>query len=279
MSLPAILGQAIDPFAQLMETAFIGRLEELDDKKIVEKENLGSDHAIEGSSSTKANRWQESYNVASEVLFRIRSTISGIGPNLRVVAAMSRYDWVYIFEDWKDEFHHLRGIYLERYELMFSAAKITLRLLVKISRRKRLSKRERQLLTQSTADLFSLIPVSMLTFVKFIKFMLPEALKRKVKGLKARSEFAVFLQDTARTMIKLNVKQTGRDHDFFVGNFRRKKPVSTEDIFFFARLYNDELNLDNISIAQLVNMCNCMGIPPCGIDEYLCLMLRKRLKM
>lgn len=26
LSLPAILGQAIDPFAQLMETAFIGRL-------------------------------------------------------------------------------------------------------------------------------------------------------------------------------------------------------------------------------------------------------------
>jgi hypothetical protein len=26
LSLPAIAGQAIDPFAQLMETAFIGRL-------------------------------------------------------------------------------------------------------------------------------------------------------------------------------------------------------------------------------------------------------------
>lgn len=273
--------------------------EELADKKIVEKENLGIDQAIEGSSSTKANRWQESYNVASEVLFRIWGTISGIGPNLRAVAAMSRYDWVLIFEDWKDEFHHLRGIYLDRYELMFSAAKITLRLLVKISRGKRLSKRERQLLTQSTADLFSLIPVSMLTFVKFIEFMLPvflklfpsmipptsqdtmiekEALKRKVKGLKARSEFAVFLQDTARAMIKLNVKQTACDHDHFMSTPRMKEP-SNEDIFLFARLYNDELTLDNISIAQLVNMCNCMGIPPCGTDEYLRLMLRKRLKM
>ncbi|XP_074348499.1 uncharacterized protein LOC141687201 isoform X2 [Apium graveolens] len=242
------------------------------------------------SSSTKAS-WQESYDVASKVLRKIWSTISGIGPLLRAMANMTSHDWVLAFEEWKDDFHHYRGIYLERYELMFYAAKISMRLLVKIFLGKRLSHRERLLLTQSTADLFSLVPGFMYNFVRSIEFMLPVflnpfpimiskqgALKRKVNSLNARSEFAFFLQDTARALIKLNVKQTVWDHDDFQSQFRRFMPISNENILFLARLLSDELILDIISIAQLVNICNCMGIPPCGTDEYLRLMLRKRLK-
>ncbi|KAL7191240.1 hypothetical protein ACSBR2_023334 [Camellia fascicularis] len=44
---------------------------------------------------------------------------------------------------------------------------------------------------------------------------------------------------------------------------------STEAILSFAKLFNDELTLDNISRPRLVNMCKYMGINPYGTDAYL----------
>lgn len=106
-------------------------------------------------------------------------------------------------------------------------------------------------------------------------------MKRK---LKARIEYAKFLQDTAREMAKEvqnlrsgDIKQTAEDLDDFVNkvsfqskyfhiNFiilvlylyfyepivilmqvRTGALVSNEEILGFAKLFNDELTLDNIS--------------------------------
>jgi len=46
----------------------------------------------------------------------------------------------------------------------------------------------------------------------------------------------------------------------------------------FAKLFNDELTLDNMSRPRLVNMCKYMGIRPFGTDNYLRFMLRKKLQ-
>ncbi|XP_058768276.1 uncharacterized protein LOC131641999 [Vicia villosa] len=54
--------------------------------------------------------------------------------------------------------------------------------------------------------------------------------------------------------------------------------VSNDEILGFAKLFNDELTLDNISRPRLVNMCKYMGISPYGTDAYLRYMLRKRLQ-
>ncbi|CAH1438120.1 unnamed protein product [Lactuca virosa] len=54
--------------------------------------------------------------------------------------------------------------------------------------------------------------------------------------------------------------------------------VSNEEILGFAKLFNDELTLDNISRPRLVNMCKYMGIQPYGTDAYLRYMLRKRFR-
>ncbi|KAH1228169.1 Mitochondrial proton/calcium exchanger protein [Glycine max] len=54
--------------------------------------------------------------------------------------------------------------------------------------------------------------------------------------------------------------------------------VSNDEILGFAKLFNDELTLDNISRPLLVNMCKYMGINPYGTDAYLRYMLRKRLQ-
>lgn len=80
--------------------------------------------------------------------------------------------------------------------------------------------------------------------------------------------------------------------------------MSNDEILGFAKLFNDELTLDNISRLvyhlskmmsamqllfnnnpyficcrpRLVNMCKYMGISPYGTDAYLRYMLRKRLQ-
>lgn len=59
---------------------------------------------------------------------------------------------------------------------------------------------------------------------------------------------------------------------------RKGSSVSNEEILGFAKLFNDELTLDNISRPRLVSMCKYMGINPFGTDAYLRYMLRKRLK-
>lgn len=104
-----------------------------------------------------------------------------------------------------------------------------------------------------------------------------EALKRK---LNARIEYAKFLQDTAKEMAKEvqnsrsgEIKKTAEDLDEFLTRVRNRLAtfpyspilsifcytcylclqlrtgarVSNEEILGFAKLFNDELTLDNIS--------------------------------
>ncbi|XP_020531987.1 LETM1 and EF-hand domain-containing protein 1, mitochondrial isoform X2 [Amborella trichopoda] len=109
-----------------------------------------------------------------------------------------------------------------------------------------------------------------------------EALKRR---LNARIEYAKFLQDTAKEMAKEvqtsrsgEIKKTAEDLDEFLNKARTGGHVSNEEILGFAKLFNDELTLDNISRPRLVNMCKYMGISPYGTDAYLRYMLRKKLQ-
>ncbi|XP_028183059.1 mitochondrial proton/calcium exchanger protein-like [Glycine soja] len=109
-----------------------------------------------------------------------------------------------------------------------------------------------------------------------------EALKRR---LNARIEYAKFLQDTIKEMAKEiqnsqsgEMKKTAKDLDEFMNKVRTGARVSNDEILGFAKLFNDELTLDNISRPLLVNMCKYMGINPYGTDAYLRYMLRKRLQ-
>ncbi|KAL8104485.1 uncharacterized protein LOC141677624 [Apium graveolens] len=283
------------------------RNEELVAKKRKEASAEDCDQAVEGLSTAKAKakakRLQESHNVAVTILRKVWTTILGIGPALRAVASMSREDWAKKLVHWKNEFVSTLQHYWLGIKLLGADVRICSRLLVKLARGKSLSRRERQQLTRTTADIFRLVPVAIFIVVPFMEFLLPvflklfpnmlpstfqdkmkeqEAMKRK---LKARIEYAKFLQDTAREMAKEvqnsrsgDIKQTAEDLDDFVNKVRTGAVVSNEEILGFAKLFNDELTLDNISRPRLVNMCKYMGITPYGTDAYLRFMLRKRLK-
>ncbi|XVF30221.1 hypothetical protein REPUB_Repub16aG0039000 [Reevesia pubescens] len=276
-------------------------------KKVKEASPEECDQAVEGLSSVKAKakakQVQDSPKSAQSILKKVWSTILGIGPALRAVASMSREDWAKKLRHWKDEFKSTLQHYWLGTKLLWADIRISSRLLVKLANGKGLSRRERQQLTRTTADIFRLVPFAVFIIVPFMEFLLPvflklfpnmlpstfqdrmkeqEALKRR---LNARIEYAKFLQDTVKEMAKEiqnsrsgDVKKTAEDLDEFMNKVRTGAGVSNDEILGFAKLFNDELTLDNISRPRLVNMCKYMGISPYGTDAYLRYMLRKRLQ-
>ncbi|KAE8818047.1 Ca2+ binding protein cbp1 [Hordeum vulgare] len=265
------------------------------------------DQAVEGLSTAKAKakakQVQDSLKADQSIVKKFWARLLGIGPALRAVASMSRADWAAKLKHGKDEFISTLQHYWLGTKLLWADVRISSRLLVKLAGGKSLSRRERQQLTRTTADIFRLVPVAVFIVVPFMEFLLPvflklfpnmlpstfqdkmkeeEALKRK---LKARMEYAKFLQDTAKEMAKEvqtsrsgETKQTAEDLDEFLNKVRKGERVSNDEILSFAKLFNDELTLDNMSRARLVNMCKYMGIRPFGTDHYLRFMLRKKLR-
>lgn len=280
---------------------------ELVAKKRKEASAEDCDQAVEGLSTAKAKakakQLHESQKTAKSILQRVWATLLGIGPALRAVASMSREDWAKKLVHWKDEFVSTMKHYWLGCKLLWADTRISSRLLLKLASGKSLSRRERQQLTRTTADIFRLVPFAVFIIVPFMEFLLPvflklfpnmlpstfqdkmkeqEALKRK---LNARIEYAKFLQDTAKEMAKEvqnsrsgEIKKTAKDLDEFLNRVRTGAGVSNEEILGFAKLFNDELTLDNISRPRLVNMCKYMGISPFGTDSYLRYMLRKKLQ-
>ncbi|ESQ28833.1 hypothetical protein EUTSA_v10018184mg [Eutrema salsugineum] len=265
------------------------------------------DEAVEGLSLAKAKakamKLEESQKSDVSIMQRVRSFLLGIGPALRAIASMSREDWAKKLRHWKDEFKSTLQHYWLGTKLLWADVRISVRLLVKLANGKGLSRRERQQLTRTTADIFRLVPVAVFIIVPFMEFLLPVALKlfpnmlpstfqdkmKEEEALKrrlnARMEYAKFLQDTVKEMAKEvqisrsgDIKKTAEDLDGFMNKVRRGVGVSNDEILGFAKLFNDELTLDNINRSRLVNMCKYMGISPFGTDAYLRYMLRKRLQ-
>ncbi|KAK7399694.1 hypothetical protein VNO78_10883 [Psophocarpus tetragonolobus] len=274
------------------------------DKKRKEASPEECDQAVEGLTTAKAKAMaKRPHKEVQSVLRRLWTAFLGIGPALRAVASMSREDWAKKLVHWKGELVSTLQHYWLGSKLLWADVRISSRLLLKLAGGKSLSRRERQQLTRTTADIFRLVPFAVFVIVPFMEFLLPvflklfpnmlpstfqdkmkeqEALKRK---LKARIEYARFLQDTVKEMAKEvqnsrsgELKKTAEDLDEFLNMIRRGATVSNEEILGFAKLFNDELTLDNISRPRLVNMCKYMGISPFGTDAYLRYMLRKRLQ-
>ncbi|KAF7002390.1 hypothetical protein CFC21_017888 [Triticum aestivum] len=264
------------------------------------------DQAVEGLSTAKAKAKamvQEVQKTDQSIIQKFWATLLGIGPALRVIASMGRADWAAKLKHWKEEFVSTLQHYWLGTKLLWADVSISSRLLVKLADGKSLTRRERQQLTRTTADMFRLVPFAVFIIIPFMELLLPvflklfpnmlpstfqdkmkeeEALKRK---LKARMEYAKFLQDTAKEMAKEvqtsrsgDMKQTAEDLDKFLDKVRKGGHVPNEEILSFAKLFNDELTLDNINRSRLVNMCKYMGIQPFGTDNYLRFMLRKKLR-
>ncbi|KAL6527166.1 hypothetical protein OROGR_016256 [Orobanche gracilis] len=258
----------------------LGSDDEDDDEMAAKKRKEASpeecDQAVVGLSTAKAKakakRLQESQSFYTPILKKLWATFLGVGPAMRAVASMNREDWAKKLVHWKNEFVSTLQHYWLGCKLLWADVRISSRLLFKLAGGRSLSRRERQQLTRTTADVFRLVPFAVFIIVPFMEFLLPvflklfpnmlpstfqdklkeeEALKRR---LNAKIEYAKFLQETVKEMAKEvqnsrsgETKRTAEDLDEFLSRVRIGARVSNEEILGFAKLFNDELTLDSIS--------------------------------
>ncbi|EJD05916.1 MRS7 family protein [Fomitiporia mediterranea MF3/22] len=198
---------------------------------------------------------------------------------------------------WK-KVKHEAAHYWNGSKLLVSEVRISARLQWKILHGEALTRRERRQLKRTTTDLLRLIPFSVFVIVPFMEFLLPVALKlfpnmlpstfedkfaaeeKQRKLLRVRLEMAKFLQETVRESgLKANAHIVGSDafKEFFRKVRATGESPSTTDIVNVAKLFDDDLTLDNLSRPQLVSLCRYMGLNAFGTDNFLRGAIRARL--
>ncbi|EGG00307.1 uncharacterized protein MELLADRAFT_79269, partial [Melampsora larici-populina 98AG31] len=188
--------------------------------------------------------------------------------------------------------HYWHGTKLLGKEIRLSA-----KYQMKLLRGKKLTRREKRQLKRTTTDLLRLIPFSVFLIVPFMELLLPVALKlfpnmlpstfrdeskeleKKRKLLKVRLEMAKFLQETLRESgMSKRVKETEEFKEFFRKVRSTGEKPSMDDVVKVARLFEDDLTLDNLSRPQLVSMCRYMNINAFGTDNFLRYTIRNRMR-
>ncbi|KAI0691193.1 LETM1-like protein-domain-containing protein [Cytidiella melzeri] len=198
---------------------------------------------------------------------------------------------------WKKVKHEAQH-YWHGSKLLVSEVRISARLQWKLLHGASLTRRERRQLRRTTQDLLRLIPFAVFVIVPFMEFLLPVALKlfpnmlpstfedkfaaeeKQRKLLRVRLEMAKFLQETMRESgLQANAHIVGSDafKEFFRKVRITGESPTSQDIINVARLFDDDLTLDNLSRPQLVSMCRYMGINAFGTDNFLRSTIRGRL--
>ncbi|KAG5654508.1 hypothetical protein H0H81_001149 [Sphagnurus paluster] len=198
---------------------------------------------------------------------------------------------------WKKVKHELQH-YWHGTKLLVSEVRISSRLQWKILQGETLTRRERRQLKRTTQDLLRLVPFSVFLIVPFMELLLPVALKlfpnmlpstfedkyaaeeKQRKLLRVRLDMAKFLQETLRESgLKANAHIVGSDafKEFFRKVRSTGESPSAADIINVAKLFDDDLTLDNLSRPQLVSMSRYMGLNAFGTDNFLRGTIRSRL--
>jgi LETM1 and EF-hand domain-containing protein 1 len=194
----------------------------------------------------------------------------------------------------KEEAQH----YWHGTKLLGKEVRISGRLVRRLMLGYNLTRREHRQLKRTTADLLRLIPFLPFIIVPFGELLLPVAIKifpnmlpstfeskfaveEKRRGLiKVRLEMAKFLQGTIKEG-GISPGDKVKTSDEFKEFFRKVRSTgeepSPEDVIRVAKLFEDELTLDNLTRPQLVSMCRYMQINAFGTDNYLRYQIRTKL--
>lgn len=194
----------------------------------------------------------------------------------------------------KEEAQH----YWHGTKLLGKEMKISGRLLRRLLMGYSLTRREQRQLKRTTADLLRLIPFAPFIIIPFGELLLPVVIKifpnmlpstfeskfaveEKRRGLiKVRLEMAKFLQGTIREggiQATDKVKTSDEFKEFFRKVRATGEQPSSEDVIKVAKLFDDDLTLDNLTRPQLVSMCRYMQINAFGTDNYLRYQVRHKL--
>lgn len=233
----------------------------------------------------------------------------------RATVFTGKYTWIFIknpliIKEWgssawssiKHGAHH----YWIGAKLLYADTKVSLGLLLRLIKGEELTRREKKQLLSSVSDIFRLVPLLIFIIVPFLEFTLPIALKifpnllprqfqddsqKKMKEerlkqtVKAKIAVAKFLQDTVSLMandLKKNrsgeTVATAEELKIFIDKVRLGEKVTNSDIVKFAKLFSDEITLDNISRPQLIAMCRYMGLYDYGNDPILRYRLNNKIR-
>ncbi|WWC86410.1 uncharacterized protein L201_001286 [Kwoniella dendrophila CBS 6074] len=183
-------------------------------------------------------------------------------------------------------------------KLLGQEIKISSKLQWKVLNGGTLTRRERRQLRRTTTDLLRLLPFSVFVIVPFMELLLPVALKlfpnmlpstfegdfaaseKQRKLLRVRIEMAKFLQETVRESgLKADsVVKSDEFKEFFRKVRSTGETPSQIDVVRVAKLFHDDLTLDNLSRPQLVSMCRYMNINAFGTDNFLKHQIRSKLE-
>lgn len=198
---------------------------------------------------------------------------------------------------WK-KVKHEAAHYWHGSKLLVSEVRISARLQWKILHGEALTRRERRQLRRTTQDILRLVPFAVFIIVPFMELLLPVALKlfpnmlpstfedkyaaeeKQRKLLRVRLDMAKFLQETLRESgLKANAHIVGSDafKEFFRKVRSTGESPSATDVIRVAKLFDDDLTLDNLSRPQLVSMSRYMGLNAFGTDNFLRGTIRSRL--
>ncbi|TBU29049.1 LETM1-domain-containing protein [Dichomitus squalens] len=199
---------------------------------------------------------------------------------------------------WKKVKHEVQH-YWSGTKLLAAEVRISSRLQWKLLHGESLTRRERRQLKRTTQDLLRLIPFAVFVIVPFMELLIPVVLKvfpnalpstfedkfaaeeKQRKLLRVRLEMAKFLQETLRESgLKANAHIVGSEafKEFFHKVRSTGESPSAQDVVNVARLFDDDLTLDNLSRPQLVSTCRYMGINAFGTDNFLRGNIRARLR-
>jgi len=129
-----------------------------------------------------------------------------------------------------------------------------------------------------------LLPVA----IKLFPNMLPSTFEDKFaaeekqrKTLRVRLEMAKFLQETIReTGLKGDSKILNSEEfkEFFRKVRSTGESPSPDDILTVAKMFSDDITLDNLSRPQLTSICRYLGLNAFGTDNFLKGTIRRRLE-
>jgi LETM1 and EF-hand domain-containing protein 1 len=128
-----------------------------------------------------------------------------------------------------------------------------------------------------------LIPVIIKVFPNFLPSTFEDkfsAQEKQRKLLRVRLDMAKFLQETLRESgLRANSHIVGSDQfkEFFRKVRTTGEAPSPLDVINVAKLFDDDLTLDNLSRPQLVSMSRYMGLNAFGTDNFLRGAIRSRL--
>ncbi len=178
--------------------------------------------------------------------------------------------------------------------------KISSKLLLKSTAGYELSRRESRQLERTITDIIRLVPFSVFVLVPFAELLLPIALKifpgllpSTFESSKSKEQNRKKLRNTRKTVsdvLRKTIQETGmslpsaitanekEDFQEFFKQVRQSGVSPSRDLVLrVARLFKDDVVLDNLSRPQLVAMAKYINIKPFGTDLLLRYLIRNRL--